>query len=174
MTSAKRLFPIFLCLFSAATSAQWAWTDANGRNVYSDRAPPVSVPEQSVFKRPLANTTSGSPESGTTKPEIATNQEAIAALLPASGPRITPMDKALAERKKKAEQAQEAQRKTEEERGDSLKAENCERAKMAKASLDSGVRLSRINQKGDREIFDDAARAVEAARLQAIMRNDCL
>ncbi len=106
-------------------------------------------------------------------PEPAANPVATAALLPASSPRITPIDKALAEQKKKAEQAQEAQRKTDEEHNNSLKAENCERAKMAKASLDSGTRLSRTNQKGEREILDDAARAMEAARLQTIMKNDC-
>lgn len=83
------------------------------------------------------------------------------------------MDKELAERKRKAEQAQTEQRKLEEERISKLKADNCERARLAQKTLDSGVRIARTNAKGEREIMDDAARAVEAKRIQTIIASDC-
>jgi hypothetical protein len=53
------------------------------------------------------------------------------------------------------------------------KVENCARAKQAKANFNSGVRVSRINEKGEREVLDDAARAIEVKRIQAIMNSDC-
>jgi hypothetical protein len=79
----------------------------------------------------------------------------------------------LAERKKKEEQVLEAKRKAELERVGRLKADNCERAKLAKKGMDSGVRLARTNAKGEREIMDDAARATESQRIQSIIDADC-
>lgn len=65
------------------------------------------------------------------------------------------------------------QRKAEEDRISKLKADNCERAKLALKSLDSGVRLTQMNNKGEREVMDDAARAAEAKRIQSIVDSDC-
>lgn len=83
------------------------------------------------------------------------------------------MDKELAERKKKEELAQAALRKADEERISKAKADNCERARQAQKGLESGIRLSRINSQGEREVMDDAARAVEAKRIQSIVNSDC-
>ena len=47
------------------------------------------------------------------------------------------------------------------------------RAKQAKATLDSGVRMGRVSPSGEREVLDDAARATEAKRIQGIMASDC-
>ncbi|MBX9817281.1 MAG: DUF4124 domain-containing protein, partial [Burkholderiaceae bacterium] len=60
-----------------------------------------------------------------------------------------------------------------EERVAKAKIENCARAKQAKATFDSGVRLSRTNAAGEREVMDDAARAAEAQRIQGIINTDC-
>ena len=53
------------------------------------------------------------------------------------------------------------------------KAENCERAKKGLSSFQSGVRVSTVNAKGEREIMDDNARAAESKRLQGIIDGDC-
>ena len=53
------------------------------------------------------------------------------------------------------------------------KAENCARAKKAKATFDSGARIATTNAKGEREIMDDAARAVETKRLEGIIATEC-
>ena len=47
------------------------------------------------------------------------------------------------------------------------------RAKQAKASFDSGLRISRTNAAGEREFMDDAARASELKRIQGIIASDC-
>ncbi len=107
---------------------------------------------------------------GTSEPVLKASAPAQAG---ASSPAATGVDKELAARKKKEEQAQTALRKAEEERINQAKADNCQRAKQAQKGLESGLRLSRINSQGEREIMDDAARAAEAKRLQSIVDSDC-
>ncbi len=53
------------------------------------------------------------------------------------------------------------------------KIESCARAKQAKASYDSGVRIGRTNAAGEKEFMDDAARAEETKRIQGIIAKDC-
>ena len=54
-----------------------------------------------------------------------------------------------------------------------MRADNCKRAKASKAMFDSGVRVARTNEKGEREIMDDAQRAAEVQRIQKIIASDC-
>jgi hypothetical protein len=54
-----------------------------------------------------------------------------------------------------------------------VRADNCKRAREHLASLDSGVRLARTNEKGEREILDDKARADEMQRTRQIMASEC-
>lgn len=154
--------------------AQWAWTDEEGKPIFSDRAPSSSVPEKRIFKRPgparLNTTQETAPSEGV---DAANARPTAPAQAAASASPATALDKALAERKKKAEQAQAEQRKLEEERISKIKADNCERARQAQKTLESGVRMSRTNAQGERVILDDADRAVEAKRLQGIVASDC-
>ena len=83
------------------------------------------------------------------------------------------VDKELEARKKQAADAEAAKRKAEEERVTKAKIENCARAKQAKASLESGVRISRTNAAGEREFMDDSAKATELKRIQGIITSDC-
>ena len=53
------------------------------------------------------------------------------------------------------------------------KIENCARAKQARTTFDSGVRVARTNAAGEREVMDDAARAAEVKRIQAVIDSDC-
>jgi len=39
--------------------------------------------------------------------------------------------------------------------------------------MDSGVRVSITNTKGEREILDDAARAAEQKKIRAVTEADC-
>ena len=163
------------CLLSLAASAQWQWTDKDGRKVFSDRAPPPDILEKNILKRPgnrgtLPGPTEAASSASTSTPGLA---EASAPQSSASAPKLSGVDKELAEKKKKAEEAELAKRKAEEERVLKAKIENCARAKQAKTSFDSGMRVARTNDKGEREIMDDTARAAEVKRIQAIMDADC-
>ena len=88
-------------------------------------------------------------------------------------PTISGVDKELAEKKKQAEAAIAAKARADEDRLRKAKADNCERARANKTLMDSGVRVSHSNAKGEREILDDAARAAELKRIQAAMDINC-
>ncbi len=173
MKQIPRLLLLAASLMSLSAFAQWQWLDKDGRKVFSDLAPPASVPEKNILKRPGQSKTPTTPDGGAagdTPPKVAT--PASSAQKAASAP-LSALDKEVAERKKKAEQEEAAKRKADEERVNKAKAENCQRAKSAQKGLDSGLRMARINDKGEREILDDAARSAESKRLQGIVASDC-
>jgi hypothetical protein len=147
------------CLVSMTASAQWQWLDKDGHKVFSDRAPPPEVLEKDILKRPPARSAASAP---VPMPQAE-----------ASAPRLSGIDKDLLEKKKKAEEAETAKRKAEQERIQKAKAENCTRAKQARLSFDSAQRIARTNEKGEREIMDAASRAAEVKRIDSIIASDC-
>lgn len=155
---------IALSVLPLASQAQWSWIDKDGRKVFSDRAPSTSVPEKNILKRPGQAPTGSEP-----LPAVAADVPPAAA----SAPKSAGLDKELEAKKKKAEQAEQDKRKAEEARIQQAKGENCNRAKAAKAGLESGGRIARFNAKGEREIMDDATRKAEIARVQSIIDSDC-
>ena len=165
----------FLLLASSVASAQWVWKEGE-RKVFSDTAPPASVPDKNIIKRPGSGGTAmplpaapapaNADTSGAAAPPAATPPQAAA-------PQLPTVDKELEAKKKLAEQTEAARNKAEEQRLAQARTENCNRAKQAKATLDSGVRLATTNAKGEREIMDDKARATEAKRLDDVVRSDC-
>jgi hypothetical protein len=157
------------CLISMAASAQWQWTDKDGRKVFSDRAPPADILDKNILKRPAGR---GAAAVRADAPASA----AAAASAPkdaASALKLSGVDKELAEKKKKAEEAEAAKRKAAEEVVLKLKVENCARAKQSKMNFTSGMRIARANEKGEREFLDEAARASEVKRIQSIIDSDC-
>ena len=151
---------------SLPAAAQWEWEDSTGKVQYSDRPPPANVPERDILQTP-ANA-----RSITTSPAAAAAAAASASAPEAKGS-APAVDKELEARKKKEEQEQEAKRKAEEEKIAKTRAENCARAKSYQQTLDSGIRIARANDKGEREILDDAARAQESQRTKQIIASDC-
>lgn len=171
MKLTQTLVAVALIGVSFVASAQWQWLDKDGRKVYSDRAPPTDIQDKNILKRP-----------GNYKPPVSTvtdmavepdgkapSTAAAPPALPASGG----MDKELEAKKKQAKDAEAAKRKADEERIAKAQIENCARAKQAKTTFESGVRVGRINAVGEKEFMDDAARAEELKRIQAIMARDC-
>ena len=167
MKHIARFLLLAASLVSLTAFAQWQWLDKDGRKVFSDRAPPANVPEKSILKQP------GQAKEAAVQDGQGSSDSAKAAVLAASAAKLSPLDKELAERKKKAEQEEAAKRKTEEEKISLVRADNCQRAKLAQKGLESGMRMARINQQGEREIMDDAARAAETRRIQAIVDANC-
>jgi hypothetical protein len=157
---------------SGTAAAQWQWLDKDGTKVFSDRAPSPEVLEKDILKRPNPVAKAAVPVAK----EAATGEADAAAASPsmvrnASAP--GGQDKDLEAKKKQAADAEAAKRKAEEDRVAKTKAENCTRAKQAKSSFDSGIRISRTNASGEREILDDTARAVELSHVQSIIGSEC-
>ncbi len=165
---------LFLALFSAsgAAIAQWQWLDKDGRKVFSDLAPSPDVLEKDIISRPkpvakpVAPALKGGSDGDATAPTAAT-QIARNASAPSA------LDKEVEAKKKQAAEADAAKRKAEEDRVSKAKTENCTRAKQAKMNFESGVRISRTNASGEREILDDTARAVELKQIQGVIDSDC-
>jgi hypothetical protein len=157
---------VLACAIAPAAFAQWQWIDSSGRKVFSDQPPPPSVPAGKILKRPGNRPVE--PE-----PVAAAAPAATAAASAASAPKVSGKDKTLEEKKKQAAAADAEKKKEQEEENAKARAENCDIAKRAKATLDSGMRVSTTNSKGEREIMSDEQRAAEGKRLDTIISRDC-
>ncbi|MBS3910436.1 MAG: DUF4124 domain-containing protein [Hydrogenophaga sp.] len=149
-----------------AALAQWQWVDATGRKVFSDTPPPASVPDKNILKRPGSRT----PALSTAAPPSGTE---AAATSTGAAPKLTGRDEQLEALKKQAELIDQGKKKAVEEHQTKTRAENCDRAKRAKTTLDSGIRIATTNARGEREIMDDTGRAAEAKRLDEVIRSEC-
>jgi len=166
----RRIQPLLVAtalLLCVSAQAQWQWLDNSGRKVYSDQAPPPSVPVKNILKQPGGAATANSAQAAMQPVAPA----AVAA--PAPSLQLGENDPALLARKKKAEADAEAKVKAEAQRQAQVKAANCERARANQATMDSGVRVAITNAKGEREILDDAARASEQKKIRTVIETNC-
>ena len=149
-------------------SAQWKWRDKSGQTQYSDLPPPAGVADQDILQRPVvgkrkapAVTAASVPASGASGPAAAPQLAAKAS------------EPELEAKRKKAEQEEATKKKAEETRQAAVRAEACTRAQGNLRTFDAGVRVSRTNDKGEREYLDDATRAAEARRAREIITTQC-
>ncbi len=175
MKSTRALFFGLTLAAAMAAHAQYQWIDKDGRRVFSDRPPPADVPAKNLVTQPRLGQSatarpavSAPPADASSSPSAAASRPAAAASAAGSG-----VDKALEEKKRKAEQAEADKKKADDARLGAARAENCKRAMNAKSTIDSGMRMARINSKGEREFLDDAQRAEEIQRANAIIASDC-
>lgn len=82
-------------------------------------------------------------------------------------------DPELEARRKKAEDEKLAKQKADEDKSARQRADNCQRARGYQRTLQDGIRVSRTNAKGEREILDDKGRAEEMQRTQEAMQANC-
>lgn len=165
--------------FALSAVAQYQWVGKDGRKVFSDRPPPADIQEKDILKQPggrraalpvipvetteaTSSTTAAAPATAAVKPKADPN-----------APKISGKDAELEAKKKKLEAEEAAKKKAEDEKVASAQAENCDRAKKAVATFQSGVRVANTNAKGEREIMDDNTRATELKRVQAVVDRDC-
>jgi hypothetical protein len=153
----KRLafFAMLAILAVPAAAQQYKWKDASGRTQYGDIPPPGVQAER--LTRSSVGTVSGGASS-------TTSAAAGDAAKPPSGPK-TAAEQEQEFRKRRME-AEEKQKKDDKLAQDTrLKQENCTRAKQQLASLESGVRQTRINAKGELEFLEDSQ--IEAQKADA-------
>jgi hypothetical protein len=127
-----------------ASAALYKWVDANGRTVYSDQPPMGNV-----------------------------KSEVVGAAAPAANPdAVKEMANRDAEFKKRQADRVEDAKKSEKARADAQKlAAFCAQARAQSLGLRrTDVSMYRLNEKGERVMMDDAARAAEADRLDHMLR----
>ncbi len=144
--------------------AQWKWRDKSGQINASDRPPPLDVPEKDILGRPTDNLRRSAPA-----PAAAASAPGAAA----SGPAPGPLDRELQARQRNAEQEQAAKAKADAERLAAQRSENCRAARGHLAALETGQRIARMNDKGEREVLDDKGRAEEQRRAREVIASDC-
>ena len=179
VTSLLKTACVFLALGMGLAStgyAQWGWTDKDGRRIFSDQGPSSEVPDKSIFKRPGGAKAQVAAVAKAVEPAAVASAPAGSASAPkasASGPKPTGKDTELEKKKKEAEAAEAAKKKAETDKFASQQAENCERAKKAKTTFSSGIRIATTNAKGEREIMGDAERAAESKRIDGVIATEC-
>jgi hypothetical protein len=159
-------------LLALPAEAQWKWKDKSGRVQYSDLPPPPGTPDADILGRPGAGARRPVPASPAALEAAGLAASgAVAASAPALQPRTA--DPELEAKRKIAEQEQQKKVKELEAKLASAKADNCARAKGSLQTIDSGIRLARTNEKGEREFLDDAQRGAERKRAQDAIASDC-
>lgn len=153
---------LLAALLALPAHAQWVWKDKDGRVNASDLPPPRGVVEKDILQRP--DTAARKPA-----PAAAASPAASAAAPRASAP----TDPQLEARRRAADQEQQAKARAEEEKGNAQRAENCRRARSHLQALESGQRIARINERGEREFIDDKARADEVRQANDTIASDC-
>jgi hypothetical protein len=155
--STRHLLPLLLLALVPAPDAhaQFQWRDANGRMVYSDLPPPVSVPPRSVLNAPAgqapAGMSGGSGETAAAGP--------ASAVAPAPGARPpSAADRELQYQKRRLERA-ESERKAAEAATQARRVSAaCEDSRNEIRTMESGMRMASVNERGEREVVTEAER----------------
>ena len=171
----RLLFAIALLLGAACAHAQYAWIGENGVRHFSDRPPPPGTPANKVLKTPRhAQPAPPAPAQAQPQPAVTVAGPAPMPVPDAAKARLTPTlaareaayrerDKLRAENDKK--EAAEAVRRRE-------LAERCASARQVKAQSESGIRVGKIDAKGEHTYLTDEEKAADAARANKVLA-DC-
>ena len=157
-----------LALTASVVSAQtapsplvWKWVDGAGQVQFSDLPPPLSVPDKDILERPTLQQVRAA----------AAAAAAAAAVSATAG--VTRTDPELEARRRRAADEQAAQQRQALDRDSAVRAENCTRARAHLSALGDGLRMTRTNAQGEREVLDDKARADEVQRARGVLASDC-
>lgn len=140
-----------ISLLFAATSALaqiYTWKDENGRTVMSDKPPVGKVQQKRVIDTPPAGSVQTPPPKSLAEKEMEFRQQ----------------QKIRQDKAKEAEEEAAQQKK---------RKDNCDAARRNLALYQSGERIARRNDAGEREILDDGQRAAEAAKAQQAVNEWC-
>jgi hypothetical protein len=150
-----------LMLLAQLAHAQYSWIDEKGTRVFSDRPPPPNTPASRILKAPR----------GLQLPEPASSPapsaSAAAERKPAAAPTLAERDADF--RKRAAERAENERKAQDEAERNAQQLENCKAAREMAAQVHSGMRMARINEKGEREVLGDAQRAEQLQRAERVL-----
>jgi hypothetical protein len=161
---------LLLCCVALPAHAQWKWKDASGKVQYSDLPPPNGTPEKDILQRPaglkqpLRIVPYGQADDAASAPAPAANTQTKGELEQQARQK---------QQEQEREREQVAKQKEEERRFLQQKRENCTRAQENLRMLDSGVRISRSNDRGESIVLDERGRAEELQRTRNIVASEC-
>jgi len=141
----------------AAAAPAFKWRDASGRIVYSDLPPPPGA-RVTLLAAPAGSATGVS----STTPAAPQEPRPASWVEREKASRQKAMERAEAEREQ-AELARQAEERT----------RLCEEARAGLRTLESGVRLTMIDERGERVVVDDAERARRTEAMQRAVADHC-
>ena len=170
----------------AVAHAQWKWRDDNGQINDSDQPPPKGVPASRILSsvEPRAGATptplpsSASAPLGGIPSVNATAPRADAAAKADAAPRAdaaskSPADRALEAKLREKERELADRKREEEEQKVAARARACEAMRADMRTLESGIRIARVNPQGEREFLSDDERSQRIEALRRDMRTLC-
>lgn len=147
-----RLVLLALAFLAAPAQAQlYKWVDANGRVQYSDRKPTDARQQPQEVRNTVSSIGS--------QPSVA------------GGKTAAELDKDFQKRRQDQTDAQQKQQQAAAEQKQNSEA--CDAARRNLAALNSGQRIARFNQQGEKSYLDDADRVRETERAQQQVQNSC-
>jgi hypothetical protein len=140
-----------LALTSLLAHAQYSWLDDKGMRVFSDRPPPAGTPSERILKTPHGL------EPRAPQPE--------------SAPATTLADKELEFLKRTQQREAEEKKAAQDASSTAAKLENCGIARDSERAVNSGMRMSRMNEKGEKVFLTDEERAQRLERARKILKS---
>lgn len=153
-----------------AALAQWVWRDTNGGVVYSDQAPPASIPDTQIIRRPAGRTVA--PAVPAAAPAAGNQATGTAAAAKPAGPK-TAAEQEQEFRKRQQERADSEKKQADEQSAAARRIADCERARGYLRQLEDGMRIARSDAQGNREFLDEAARNAEVQRARDLIAAAC-
>jgi hypothetical protein len=142
-----------LALTSLLAHAQYSWLDDKGTRVFSDRPPPPGTPPARILKTPRGL------EPREQAPEAAPATASAA------------VDKEGEFRKRTAQRDAEEKKAAQEAANKAARDENCDTARENERTLISGIRISRVDEKGEKVFLTDEERASRLERAQKTLKS---
>ena len=158
----KFFLVVLLCAGSAAFGQGiYSWQDAGGQVHYSDMPPP-DAKVRTVRQGPIAPA----------KPAPAADGSDAAAAAPSGGPQSY-AEKELAFRKRRAETAEAEEKARKTQAADEARQRECAENRAQLTALESGQRMSRFDENGERVFLDDDERSAALERTRRAVDKTC-
>ena len=140
---------ILALVWTAASAQVYTWRDASGKTHYSDTPPPgVDAKKMRPGAQPGAAPSGGTPVRSTAEQDM--------------------------DFRKRQTEADKARAKADQEKGDAEDGKrNCEDARKQLNALESGQRMSRLNEAGESIPLDDEMRAQEIEKARKSVQSWC-
>jgi hypothetical protein len=157
------LFLAALAFAGTAAAQQFKWVDKDGKVRYGDTPPP------GVKATPLGAPATGRAPAPAPAPADAAAKDAKDAK---KGP-LTPAEQEAEFRRRQQQAAKDADKQAKLQEDARGRKENCTNAQAQLRQLESGERVSRLDEKGERVFVDDEQRKADTARARKLVSEWC-
>ena len=168
-----------IVLPGAALAQAYKWRDEKGQIVYSDQPPPKNIPPGNILQAPKAAPAAKESQSPAVTNAAATTPAGATATAQASGNKGTQKPgtagpKSVAEqeadyKKRQIEAQKKAKEDTDKAAQEQQRLASCSGLRGNLAALESGQRIVRTDEKGERTSIDDTQRAADIAKAKQDM-----